>query len=149
MSKLGFLVTAGAFAGIGYMVGKKIAEKKDESAVFAQTTEQTTEKTTAGEKIRKASMYAVGTIRTTADKIKEGISEAANNSDKMVKRGEETVSQVKETTSGFKREIDEIKDLVTSINENEDEEFAQDVAPDFSDAAQMFEEASQESTEEL
>ncbi len=145
MGKLGFLITAGAFAGIGYMVGKKLAEKNDESAVFTKATEQTT----AGEKIRKASMYAVGTIRTTADKIKEGISEAANNSEQMVKRGEETVSQVKETTSGFKREIDELKDLVTSINEGDEDELAQDATADFSDAAEMFEEAVQENTEEL
>ena len=144
MGKLGFLITAGAFAGIGYMVGKKLAEKKEGSSVFTETTEQTT----AGEKIRKASMYAVGTIRTTADKIREGISEAANNSDEMVKKGEETVSQVKETTNGIKREIDELKDLVASINENEDDEFSQDADPDF-DAAELFEETEQEGSEDL
>ena len=70
-------------------------------------------------------MYAVGTIKTTADKISEGIRQVKNED--MVKKGEETVEQLRdttdgikervaETTNGIKEEIKEIKNLVTSIN---------------------------------
>lgn len=138
MKKLTFLLTAGAFAGLGYMVGKNIMKNKGEgSKLFTECQEE--EK--AGDKIRKASMYAVGTIRTTADKIKEGINEAKTDGDGMVKKGEETVSQVKETTGNFKKEIDDLKNLVTSINSSDIDESAEDDnAADFPDASAMFEE---------
>ena len=115
------LLTLAGVAGIGYYVYKKMNEKKDDATAYTEYKE----KRSAGDRVRRASMYAVGTIRTTADKISEGIKQVKNGD--MVKRGEETVEQIKdttdgikehviETTNGIKEDIKELKNLVTSIN---------------------------------
>ena len=121
MKTLTALLTLAGVAGIGYYVYKKMNEKKDDVTAYTEYKE----KRTAGDRVRRASMYAVGTIKTTADKISEGIRQV--KSEDMVKKGEETVEQLKdttdgikervvETTNGIKEEIKEIKNLVTSIN---------------------------------
>ncbi|MCH5200224.1 MAG: YtxH domain-containing protein, partial [Oscillospiraceae bacterium] len=90
--------------------------------------------------VRRASMYAVGTIKTTADKISEGIKQVKNED--MVKKGEETVEQIKGTTDGIKEkvvsttnnikeDIKEIKNLVTSINSSPADSAPE--APEFED----------------
>ena len=121
MKTLTALLTLAGVAGIGYYVYKKMNEKKDDTTAYTEYKE----KRSAGDRVRRASMYAVGTIKTTADKISEGIKQV--KSEDMVKKGEETVEQLKdatdgikdhviETTNGIKDEIKEIKNLVTSIN---------------------------------
>ena len=110
MKTLTALLTLAGVAGIGYYVYKKMNEKKEDTTAYTEYKE----KRTAGDRVRRASMYAVGTIKTTADKISEGIRQV--KSEDMVKKGEETVEQIKDTTNGIKDEIKEIKNLVTSIN---------------------------------
>ena len=121
MKTLTALLTLAGVAGVGYYVYKKMNEKKEDTTAYTEYKE----KRSAGDRVRRASMYAVGTIRTTADKISEGIRQV--KSEDMVKKGEETVEQLKdttdgikervvETTNGIKDEIKEIKNLVTSIN---------------------------------
>lgn len=121
MKKITALLTLAGIAGIGYYVYKKMNEKKSDTTAYTEYKE----KLSAGDRVRRASMYAVGTIRTTADKISEGIKQVKTGD--MVKKGEETVEQIKdttdgikehviETTNGIKEEIKEIKNLVTSIN---------------------------------
>ena len=121
MKKITALLALASVAGAGYYVYKKMNEKKTDTTAYTEYKE----KRTAGDRVRRASMYAVGTIKTTADKISEGIRQV--KSEDMVKKGEETVEQLKgttgeikehviETTNGIKEEIKEIKNLVTSIN---------------------------------
>ena len=121
MKTLTALLTLAGVAGVGYYVYKKTNEKKEDATAYTEYKE----KRSAGDRVRRASMYAVGTIRTTADKISEGIRQVKNED--MVKKGEETVEQMKETTdgikehviettNGIKEDIKEIKNLVTSIN---------------------------------
>ena len=121
MKTLTALLTLAGVAGIGYYVYKKMNEKKEDATAYTEYKE----KRTPGERVRRASMYAVGTIKTTADKISEGIRQV--KSEDMVKKGEETVEQLRdttdgikervvETTNGIREEIKEIKNLVTSIN---------------------------------
>lgn len=57
-------------------------------------------------------MYAVGTIKTTADKISEGIKQV--KSEDMVKKGEETVEHIKETGESFKTQV---KDTAENLKE--------------------------------
>ena len=145
------LVTIASVAGIGYYVGKKVIEKRNaEPKAF---TEVKIEKT--GDKVRKASMFAVGTLKTTADKIAEGINQVKNED--MVKKGEQTIEQVKDTTESIKteigNEINTLKNLVTSINKSgtenaadtEDEFFAESQAlyekAPYEDGNSMFEDA--------
>lgn len=110
MKTLTALLTLAGVAGIGYYVYKKMNEKKEDTTAYTEYKE----KRSAGDRVRRASMYAVGTIKTTADKISEGIRQVKNED--MVKKGEETVEQIKDTTNGIKEEMKEIKNLVTSIN---------------------------------
>lgn len=132
MKTITALLTLAGVAGIGYYVYKKMNEKKEDAAAYTEYKE----KRTPGERVRRASMYAVGTIKTTADKISEGIKQV--KSEDMVKKGEETVEQLKDTTDGIKErvvettnnikeDIKEIKNLVTSINVSPADGDSQDI----------------------
>ncbi len=151
MGKLSTILSVAALAGVGYYVGKKVFEKKkaeeadraekialgemDESEIFVEEKHSTPK-----EKIQKASLFAVGAIKTGTEKFKEGIDEIINSD--MVTKGETTVSDVKvfaaekkeqagafvaekkeqatafasEKTAAFKNEIDNLKNMVSSIN---------------------------------
>ncbi|MCH5200855.1 MAG: hypothetical protein J1F60_07825, partial [Oscillospiraceae bacterium] len=63
MKTLTALLTLAGVAGIGYYVYKKMNEKKEDATAYTEFKE----KRTPGERVRRASMYAVGTIKTTAD----------------------------------------------------------------------------------
>ncbi len=101
MKTLTALLALAGTAGIGYLVYKKMTEKKEDTSAFTEYKEETQK----GGKLRRASMYAVGTIRTTADKISEGIKQV--KSEDMVKKGEETVELIKETGESFKEQVKE------------------------------------------
>ncbi len=130
------LALAGA-AGVGYLVYKKVNEQKENAEAYTEIHE-TKDK---NGKLHKASMYTIGTIKTTADKISEGIKQV--KSEDMVKKGEVTFEQMKNATNGLKsqmkeatdniktelkdstgnikEELKEIKNLVSSININPSE----------------------------
>ena len=147
MKKFTTLLTVAAFAGLGYYIGKKIIENKDKQEkpdAYAEVKQES-----RGDKVRKASMFAVGTLRTTADTIAEGINQVANGD--MVKKGEETVDKMKEAKDGIKKEIDDLKNLVTSINTTpaevaEEDEFAN--VESYDSADDLFEAASSAITDE-
>ena len=146
MGKLSTLVGIAALAGVGFYVGKKLLEKNaaekeqrerdfDESEVFVEEKHSTPK-----EKIQKASLFAVGAIKTGTEKFKEGIDEIINKD--MVAKGEDTVAKTKEfaketkdktvefakdakdkTVSfakdageSLKGEIENLKNMVSSIN---------------------------------
>lgn len=162
MSKLSSIIGIAALAGIGYYVGKKVFDKKkaddaeraekiasgelDESSLFVEE-----KHTSPKEKLQKASLFAVGAIKTGTEKFKEGIDEIINSD--MVSKGETTVSEVKtyaaekkeqaatfvsekkeqasafvsekkeqavnfanDTANNIKSEIDNLKNMVSSIN---------------------------------
>ena len=173
MGKLSTFIGLAALTGVGFYVGKKIFEKKknEETAhVFESDSEIFVEEkhSTPKEKLQKASLFAVGALKTGTEKFKEGIDEIINND--MVSKGEATVADtkkfakdtkektvnfakdakektvkftkdVKEKTVSFakdvkaktgeiaeeagdviKTEIDELKDMVSSINKAPGEE---------------------------
>lgn len=115
MNKLAALVGIAALAGVGYAVGKKVflnSDKKDETEPKVYVKES------HSEKLRKASMFAVGAIKTGTEKVVEGINDIMNKD--MVKAGEETYESAKETaketTDNIKGEIENLKNMVVSIN---------------------------------
>ena len=173
MGKLSTFIGLAALTVVGFYVGKKILEKKknEETAhVFESDSEIFVEEkhSTPKEKLQKASLFAVGALKTGTEKFKEGIDEIINND--MVSKGEATVADtkkfakdtkektvnfakdakektvkftkdVKEKTVSFakdvksktgelaeeagdviKTEIDELKDMVSSINKAPGEE---------------------------
>ena len=167
MGKLSTFIGLAALTGVGFYVGKKIFEKKkneEPAHVFESDSEIFVEEkhSTPKEKLQKASLFAVGALKTGTEKFKEGIDEIINND--MIAKGEATVADtkkfakdtkektvnfakdakektvkftkdVKEKTVGLakdikaktgelaeeagdviKTEIDELKDMVSSIN---------------------------------
>lgn len=160
MGKFSAIVGLAALAGVGYYVGKKVFEKKKadrenyiEPEVFVEERHSTPK-----EKFQKASLFAVGAIKTGTEKFKEGIDEIINND--MVSKGEETVNSAKETVletkdkavniakdtgSAIKGEIENLKNMVTSINtgagEAEEETIDPAEASEAAEEAQSAEEA--------
>ena len=134
MGKISAIIGIAALAGVGFYVGKKLIEKRnaeeeeraqhvyeDDSDVFVEERHSTPK-----EKLQRASLFAVGAIRTGAEKFKEGIDDIIYKD--MVSKGEETVAKGKETaietkdkavnfakTTGenIKTGIDSIKNKVT------------------------------------
>lgn len=104
MKALTALLALAGTAGVGYLVYKKVNEQKEVEEAFSEYKETQKEKKSGG-KVHRASMYAVGTIKTTADKISEGIKQV--RTEDMVKKGEETVEQMKNTTDNFKGKVKE------------------------------------------
>ncbi|MCL2637650.1 MAG: hypothetical protein FWD48_04690 [Oscillospiraceae bacterium] len=99
------LLGGAALVGLGVYLSKKLGAKIDEeedAVIYASENE------TYGEKFHKASMFAVGAIKTGADKIVEGINDIRKQD--MVKKGEQTVCDVKESAGNF---VGELKDKVT------------------------------------
>jgi len=117
--------------GVGYVIGKKVFDKKkdddddrddvipadpaetdgEEPKVYASAKER------YEAKIRKASLFAVGAIKTSADKLGETIRDIKTKD--MVKKGEETMDAVKEAGDNIKKDIEDLKSMVSSINEEE------------------------------
>lgn len=131
MGKFSAIVGLAALAGVGYYVGKKVFEKKkaDEENYIEPEVFVEERHSTPKEKIQKASLFAVGAIKTGTEKFKEGIDEIINTD--MVTKGEDTVNTAKETVietkdkavnfakdkgEALKGEIENLKNMVTSIN---------------------------------
>ena len=105
MGKLSTIISVAALAGLGYYVGKKVFDKKkadeadraeriangeiDESELFVEETHSSPK-----EKLQRASLFAVGAIKTGTEKFKEGIDEIINSD--MISKGETTMTEVKE-----------------------------------------------------
>jgi len=108
MKTLTAVLALASTVGVGYLVYKKLTEKKEDTAAYTEYKEESRK----GGKLHRASMYAVGTIKTTADKISEGIKQV--KSEDMVKKGEETVEHIKETSESFKEQV---KDTAGNLKE--------------------------------
>ena len=181
MGKLSTFVGIAALAGVGFYVGKKLLEKNaaekkqrerdfDESEVFVE------EKHSTKEKIQKASLFAVGAIKTGTEKFKEGIDEIINKD--MVAKGEDTVAKTKELAKetkdktvefakdakdktvsfakdageSLKGEIENLKNMVSSINvtaaEQQDVVEAEAVEEPAEDLSAVAEETAEEADSE-
>jgi len=116
--------------GVGYVIGRKVLEKKqmeddfgdindiieddedDEPIIYA--------KQSYSDKFRKGAMFAVGAIKTGADKFGETIQDIKTKD--MIRKGEATMDAVKETGENIKndirKDIDDLKNMVSSINDD-------------------------------
>ncbi|MCL2019563.1 MAG: hypothetical protein FWG70_07370 [Oscillospiraceae bacterium] len=105
------LIGGALLVGLGVYLSKKFnAKNTDEDAVvYAE------EKETYGEKLHKASMFAVGAIKTSTDKIVEGFKDMKNQD--MVKKGEITIDHAKEAAGGF---VGDLKEKVSIFSRNKE-----------------------------
>ena len=162
--KLGMLAFGAAvLVGAGYVIGKKIMEKKklddfydydgfedvevefdEEDLEDVCDCEECDPDVTAcvkesriGDKLRKASMFAVGAIKTGADKLGETVNEIKTAD--MIKKGEQTVGAVKETgesiKTDIKRDIEDLKATVDAVKSEPKE------PKEFGSAEDLFENA--------
>lgn len=163
MGKFSALVGIAALAGLGFYVGKKVIDKRnaeeeeraqhvyeDDSELFVEE-----KHTSPKEKFQRASMFAVGAIKTGTEKFKEGIDDIINKD--MVSKGQETFEQTKATAveakdkavnfakstgENIKTGIDNIKSKVIKQSDSgEDlaesvENAAEDIAEKAADAAE-------------
>ncbi|MDR0821949.1 MAG: hypothetical protein LBN40_05760 [Oscillospiraceae bacterium] len=148
------LVGIAALSCGAYLTYKKlIADKResdDESIIYAEGSRK------LSDKVRRASMYAVGAVKTEANKLAEGFEEIKNAD--MIQRGEETLDVVKEKTEYLKKELDELKNLIASLadggkddeDDDLDDEFEEDDESDEADdIAAEAEEEVEDNTEEV
>ena len=115
MKKALISLTAGAAIGTGYILAKKYIEKNPETVAAV--------KANCSEKLHKASVYCTGAIQTGSEKLTKSV----NN---LVAAGKEKTSEIikKAATTGtaFKNEINNLKDMVVSINSGVDVDISED-----------------------
>ncbi|MGN0611420.1 MAG: hypothetical protein ACI4JI_06505 [Ruminiclostridium sp.] len=109
MKKALIFLTAAAAIGTGYILAKKYIEKNPETVAAV--------KANCSEKLHKASVYCTGAVQTGSEKLTKSV----NN---IVAAGKEKTSEIikKAATTGtaFKNEINNLKDMVVSINNGVD-----------------------------
>ena len=161
MSKLTALISIAALAGLGYYIGKKVIEKRNAeeeeraSHIYEDDSELFVEEhhSTPKEKIQKASLFAVGAIKTGTEKFKEGIDDIINND--MVTKGEQTIEETKTFASEKKDQAVEfakntagnVKDGIENIR-NKVTQKAEDAADAVSDGAEELAEAIEQAADE-
>ncbi len=105
MSKALAFFAVAASLGTGYVLGKRFIEKNPEAVAAV--------KENCSEKLHKASVYCAGAIKTGSEKLSESVSAivAAGK-----EKSGELVNKAKSTGASFKNEINNLKDMVVSIN---------------------------------
>ena len=115
MKKALIFLTAAAAIGTGYILAKKYIEKNPETVSAV--------KANCSEKLHKASVYCTGAVQTGSEKLTKSV----NN---LVAAGKEKTSEIikKAATTGtaFKNEINNLKDMVVSINRGVDVDISED-----------------------
>lgn len=115
MKKALIFLTAAAAIGTGYILAKKYIEKNPETVAAV--------KANCSEKLHKASVYCTGAVQTGSEKLTQSV----NN---LVAAGKEKTSEIikKAATTGtaFKNEINNLKDMVVSINSGVDVDISED-----------------------
>lgn len=115
MKKALIFLTAAAAIGTGYILAKKYIEKNPETVAAV--------KANCSEKLHKASVYCTGAVQTGSEKLTKSV----NN---LVAAGKEKTSEIikKVATTGtaFKNEINNLKDMVVSINSGVDVDISED-----------------------
>ncbi|MBS7396829.1 MAG: hypothetical protein KIG32_00165 [Ruminiclostridium sp.] len=115
MKKALIFLTAAAAIGTGYILAKKYIEKNPETVAAV--------KANCSEKLHKASVYCTGAVQTGSEKLTKSV----NN---LVAAGKEKTSEIikKAATTGtaFKNEINNLKDMVVSINSGVDVDISED-----------------------
>ena len=115
MKKALIFLTAAAAIGTGYILAKKYIEKNPETVAAV--------KANCSEKLHKASVYCTGAVQTGSEKLTKSV----NN---LVAAGKEKTSEIikKVATTGtaFTNEINNLKDMVVSINIGVDVDICED-----------------------
>lgn len=108
--KLKTMASLVLFTGLGIYIGKKVMQYKQSQPANSQNQNCCCPQEEMGDKLRKASMFAVGTLKTGKDKLNEVIQEAVTQD--MVQKGEDATQQIL-------NKVDELKSKVTNIGKSQ------------------------------
>ena len=109
MSKIWALIGIAAAVGTGYVLGKKFIENNPEA--FAVV------KGNCSDTFHKASVYCAGAVRTGSEKLSKSVNKIVEASKA---KGTDLVKKANTKGNSFKNEINNLKDMVVSINKSAD-----------------------------
>lgn len=153
MGKLTALISIAALAGLGYYIGKKVIDKRNAeveeraSHIYEDDSELFVEEhhSTPKEKIQKASLFAVGAIKTGTEKFKEGIDDIINND--MISKGEKTLEETKTFAVEKKDQAVEFAKNTAESIKNKVTQKAEDVSDGAEELAEAIGEAADAAAE--
>ncbi len=115
MSKAWVAIGLLAAASAGFIIGKKYIEKNP-GAIAAV-------KENYGEKLHSASVYCAGALKNGSEKALESVNKIVSKSKET---GSKLVKKAKNTTSGFKNELENLKDMVVSVGKGANVDLSED-----------------------
>ncbi|MCH5325420.1 MAG: hypothetical protein J1E39_09410 [Eubacterium sp.] len=105
MSKALVAIGLLAVASAGFILGKKYIEKNPGAIAAVKENTQA--------KLQSASVYCAGAIKTGSEKVLDSVNNIVTASKE---KGTKLVNKAKTTTTGFKNELDNLRDMVVSVS---------------------------------
>ena len=106
MNKAMIFFGIAAAVGTGYILAKKYIDKNPEAVAAV--------KENCSDKLHKASVYCTGAVRTGSEKLTKSVNEIVSA------KSAELMKKAATTGTAFKNEINNLKDMVVSINSGVD-----------------------------
>lgn len=109
MNKAMIFFGIAAAVGTGYILAKKYIDKNPEAVAAV--------KENCSDKLHKASAYCTGAVRTGSEKLTKSVNEIVSAGRE---KSAELMKKAATTGTAFKNEINNLKDMVVSINSGVD-----------------------------
>ena len=109
MNKAMIFFGIAAAVGTGYILAKKYIDKNPEAVAAV--------KENCSDKLHKASVYCTGAVRTGSEKLTKSVNEIVSAGRE---KSAELMKKAATTCTAFKNEINNLKDMVVSINSGVD-----------------------------
>lgn len=109
MNKAMIFFGIAAAVGTGYILAKKYIDKNPEAVAAV--------KENCSDKLHKASVYCTGAVRTGSEKLTKSVNEIVSAGRE---KSAELMKKAATTSTAFKNEINNLKDMVVSINSGVD-----------------------------
>lgn len=109
MNKAMIFFGIAAAVGTGYILAKKYIDKNPEAVAAV--------KENCSDKLHKASVYCTGAVRTGSEKLTKSVNEIVSAGRE---KSAELMKKAATTGTAFKNEINNLKDMVVSINSGVD-----------------------------
>lgn len=109
MNKAMIFFGIAAAVGTGYILAKKYIDKNPEAVAAV--------KENCSDKLHKASVYCTGAVKTGSEKLTKSVNEIVSAGRE---KSAELMKKAATTGTAFKNEINNLKDMVVSINSGVD-----------------------------
>lgn len=111
MNKAMIFFGIAAAVGTGYILAKKYIDKNPEAVAAV--------KENCSDKLHKASVYCTGAVKTGSEKLTKSVNEIVSAGRE---KSAELMKKAATTGTAFKNEINNLKDMVVSINSGVEDE---------------------------